>query len=72
MKKTFEDEIVSPQKHNWLYSVVPDLIAGGIYLVGYCKNDNKSFTVRLKQAHTINHVVIDNLDIPKYGCEPID
>jgi len=61
-----------PKKHNWLYSVVPDFLGGGIYLVGYCKLDNKSFTVRLKTSNSVAHVLIDDIDIPKYGCQPID
>lgn len=61
-------------KHNWLYSVVPsyDPDMPGIYLAGYCKLDNKYFTVRLHQDGLSNFVVLGNVGIPKWGCEPID
>ena len=68
-------------RHNWLYSVVPDFpiednfggfIGGGIFLVGYCKQCNNYFTARLNLDGVPNFVAIEKLDIPKWGCQPVE
>ena len=64
-------------KHNWLYSVVPQFpVEGwdiaGIYLVGYCKQCRNYFTARLVIDANTNFVAINKLDIPVFGCEPVE
>lgn len=58
-------------KHNWLYSVNPGP-AESIYLVGYDKQCRKYFTAKLRTGVLENAVVFGDLDIPVWGCEPID
>jgi hypothetical protein len=63
-------------KHNWLYSVVPqfpdDTVFSGIYLAGYCKQCRSGFTVKMKADVGVGRVVMDKLDIPVWGCEPVE
>ena len=68
-----KDEVVT--FHNWLYSVVPNFPdpssnltnTSGIFLVGYCKNCNKTFTKRLSLNY--NYIVeIEDAYVPKVGC----
>jgi len=74
-------EIKPEKKHNWLYSVVPlfpiytllDSSSGGIYLAGYCKDCRTAFTVRLpEQATPMEITLTSRLDIPVFGCLPVD
>lgn len=73
-KKSVQEE--KPDiKHNWLYSVIPASVNetnNEIYLVGYCKQDNKYFTVLLNRDYLANYVVLGDLNIPKWGCQPQD
>lgn len=73
MRYALKEEEKLNIRHNWLYSVVPIVSKdrpNGIYLVGYCKLDNKYFTVKLNTLSTENMVFLDDLNIPKDGCNP--
>lgn len=64
-------------KHNWLYSVVPLFTTipdetGGIFLVGYCKQCDSSFTKRLPVNRYATYPIVERADIPKWGCQPIE
>ncbi len=67
-----------PIRHNWLYSVVPLFpiqgadFTGAPYLSGYCKQCRNYFTARLGVSEEIDEVYIEKLNIPVWGCEPVE
>lgn len=61
-----------PGRHNWLYSVVPQFNGVNIYLAGFCPKCRNSFTVRLKTQELAGKVLMNKLDVPTTGCEPVE
>lgn len=76
LNKVLADKALADVKHNWLYSVVPlfpeNGAHGGIYLAGYCKQCRNAFTVRLQEDYAIGFLQMRKLDIPVWGCVPLE
>jgi hypothetical protein len=61
--------------HNWMYSFMPK--NDNIYLVGFCKQCRRAFSQIVEtyyphDAHDLYKYMETELDVPKYGCKPID
>jgi hypothetical protein len=64
----------SQLKHNWMYSFMPATIDGfsTIYLVAYCKICDTGVSSKMFINRLTYGSITTNMDIPKWGCIPIE
>ena len=69
--EALKDKDSAQLKHNWMYSFMP----GGesvVWLVAYCKVCDTGVSSRLMTDYKPGHAKITKMNIPKWGCIPVE